>query len=295
MVAQGAAIDGSDLSVISERGGSPVSRPRVLDRMSGWNRENTTIWFTIESSIAPGSTISDGYFLVTQHPSVTPNSRVDQVFLELEDFDDMSLNPSRWSTVESTEGSRSLTLTQSRAVLTASPHLTYPQSYITIRRAAQTLWPSVRIDAATRFTNTGLSGNCGRVFPLALTTNEDDRLRTGLRSDVSEYAALSSTDPGGANIVFSITGQTPRHNPADWDVHSLTWRGSEISYWRDGTQLITTQSQSSITRPNQRDMQLEFSVGAQRTGCTGSGELGLEVDWYRIRRYTFPEPLNVLK
>lgn len=289
LVDQGAAPDGSDLAMISVRSGTTTSLPRVLARESGWNQTDTKIWFTIDQSIQAGSIEQDSYFLVTQDPSVTPVDDRSRVFQDFNDFSSDPLSSAGWSLHLSAVGDREINQSASFVALTASPLDSYPLSYATLRQQATTYWPSIRIDAMTRFTNTGLSGSCGRIFPIALTTEGDNRIRAGYRSDISNYAALSYDEVQGINQVTPIATATPVEDT--WQLHSLVWRGSDISYWRDNVELLETQSQGTITQPNQSNLQLEFSVGARSVDCTGSGTLGLEIDWYRVRRYTFPEPV----
>lgn len=293
MVAQGAAVDGSDLAVVSVREGVTVSLPRTLDRGSRWNHEYTTIWFTTDAEIPQGSTVDDRYHLVTQESGVVPNTDEFKIFLDAEDFGSSALNPTKWSEVVSVGGIRSLTQTSDAVLLKAQPHNFDPISYITLRQAPRSYWSSIRIDAKTRFTNTGLNGSCGLLFPVSLTSADNSLLRAGLRSNISQYAGLSHNDPLGVDDVTPILEPLPRNGI--WEVHSLSWTQNDIAYWRDGVRLLETRSQGSITRPNQTHLQLEFAAGASNSGCDGSGELGLEVDWYRVRRYTFPEPTARLK
>lgn len=293
LVRQGAAADGRDLAVVSIHDGVPVPVPRTLDHLSSWNQEDTTIWFVIDEEILPGSVSDDRYFLVTQEPEVVPNSDESKIFTDVEDFGSSALSSTRWKEHLSVAGNRSLTQTSDAVVLRAEQGQFEPFAYIALRQAAKPYWSSVRIDVRTRFTNTGLRGDCGLFFPVALRSAHNSYLRAGLRSDISQYAGLSYDDFQDRIQVGEIQAPLPRSDL--WEVHSLSWVQNDIVYWRDGVQLLATQSAGSITLPNQTNLQLEFAVGADTIGCSGSGELGLEIDWFRVRRYTFPEPSARLK
>lgn len=293
MVSQGAQDDGSDLAIVSIRNNTTNSLPRVLDEQSSWNRPDTTIWFTIDASLQAGSTAEDVYFLVVQDPNITANTEADSVFTDFEDFGNTLPSSSAWSQVRSGAGHRELTASPDAVVLTAQRDPNYPITYITLRQQAKSYWASMRIDVMSRMTNTGLTGSCGRLFPVSLTSNGDNSLRAGLRSNLAEYAALSFDDDLGINQVESITNPTP--TTGVWQLHSLAWIGTEISYWHENSRILTTQSQGSITQSNQTNLQLEFNAGSASAGCTQSGALGLEIDWYRVRRYTFPEPTARIK
>lgn len=288
LVEQGAAIDGSDLAVVSQHGDEITSLPRILDMQSSWNQSETTIWFTIDEEIDAGTTVRDTYYLVTQDTTIAPVDDRSQVFLEFEDFSTNDLSASLWSQQVSLTGDRNMTQTATGVVLTTSPPTNYPLSYLTLRRRATSYWASIRVDAMTRMTNTGLSGTCGRSFPIALTSEGDNRIRAGFRSDISNYAGLSYDEVQGINQVTNIPSPAPETDT--WQLHSISWVRDLISYWQEDEPLLSQQSQGSITQPNQAQLQVEFSIGARSVDCTGSGQLGLEIDWFRVRRFTFPEP-----
>lgn len=288
LVEQGAAIDGSDLAVVSQHGDEIASLPRILDMQSSWNQPETTIWFTIDEEIDAGTTVRDTYYLVTQDTTIAPVDDRSQVFLEFEDFSTNDLSASLWSQQVSLTGDRNMTQTATGVVLTTSPPTNYPLSYLTLRRRATSYWASIRVDAMTRMTNTGLSGTCGRSFPIALTSEGDNRIRAGFRSDISNYAGLAYDEVQQINQVTNIPSVDPETDT--WRLHSISWVRDLISYWQEDEPLLSQQSQGSITQPNQAQLQVEFSIGARSVDCTGSGQLGLEIDWFRVRRFTFPEP-----
>lgn len=288
LVEQGAQANGEDLVIVSKRNQLTASLPRVLDMQSSWNQSETKIWFTIDQDIPAGRRVDDTYFIVTQDPSLSPIDDRSRIFQGFEDFGGTPPSSAQWSQQLSSEGARSFSTTPDAIVLTAERPSGYPLSYLTLRQQAKSYWPSIRIDVMTRFTNTGLNGDCGRVFPVALRSEGDNRIRAGLRSDIENYAGISYDDVEGINQVAAIPTLAPSSNA--WELHSLSWVGKQISYWKDDGLLLNTKSEGSITRPNERNLHLEFSAGTRAVGCTGSGTLGLEIDWYRLRRFTFPEP-----
>lgn len=289
LVQQGAAPDGTDFAVISDRNGVTTSLPRVLDSRSQWNQPDTKVWFTLDQAIQAGTNIQNTFYLVTQDPTVSPIDDPSQVFQDFEDFSNTSLSSNLWSDHRSTQGERNFSQNATSIVLTASPPNDYPLSYFTLRQRAKNYGPSIRVDAMTRLTNTGLLGTCGRSFPIALTSEGDNRIRAGFRSDVKNYAGLSYDEVQGINEVTTAPGPTPSTD--NWQLHSIAWVGSRISYWQQEARILEVQGKGSVRRADQAKLQIEFSVGARSVDCTGSGQLGLEVDWYRVRKYTYPEPV----
>lgn len=290
---QGSAPDGSDLAIVSRHGEVTTSLGRVLDPQSSWGLSDTKLWFAIDDRVSRGSTIDDQYFLVIGDTDNPPNTDSSRVFLDFDDFGVSEPDSNKWLRSRSSVGSNELTPTDESVLLTASPHITYPLSYFTLRKAAVDLPAGVRIDARTRFHNIGLSGNCGRIFPISLTSANNFSLRAGFRSDLSGYAGLSFNQNSGVNHVTPINAIAPRTNT--WELHSLSWIGTNIGYWRNGSRALETQSPGSVTQPDQTPLHLELSAGAQSRGCVGVGQLGLEVDWIRVRRFVYPEPWTRLK
>lgn len=288
LVEQGAAPDGSDLVIASTRNNTVKSLPRSLDMQSAWNLDDTKIWFAIDERIEAGSSVTGVYSIVTQNPTLSPNDDRSRIFQDFEDFGDRILSPARWSEQMSTQGTRSLSITRDAVILSASPEVGVTRTHMTLRQRAASYWPTIRVDAMIRYTNTGLSGGCGRVFPIAFTSEGDNEIRAGFLSNISDYGAVSHNDTLGIDQTTLFPNLSPEKNT--WQLHSLSWVHSRISYWLEDQALANTQSKGSITRANQKKLQLEFSAGARQIGCSGQGELGLEVDWYRVRRFTFPEP-----
>lgn len=292
-VASGAASDGSDLAIVSRRGEVITSLGRELDPQSNWGRSDTKLWFAIDQTVFEGSTSDNEYFLVINDTNAPPNFDSSGIFLGFQDFRDTLPSPSQWAQVRSSEGSNDLSTTIESVLLTASPHISYPLSYASLRKSSMSLPSGIRIDARTQFHQVGLTGDCGRIFPISLTSANNFTLRAGYRSDLNSYAGLSFNNATGVNQVTPINTISPRNNT--WDVHSLSWIGTDLGYWRNGTRVLETKSLGSVNRPDQTPLHVELSAGARSVGCVGVGELGLEVDWIRIRRFTYPEPIVRLK
>lgn len=293
LVSHGAAANGSDLAIVSKRGATETSLHRVLDPDSSWNTTSTRLWFALDRSINQGSIVDDEYFIVVNAPGLPAQSNADQVFLNYDAFDTPTLDTNRWTTQGSSSGSRGVTKISDGFRVHAAPSASYPLVYFRVRHSAKTYPQGIRVDARTRFPNAGRSGNCGRLFPLSFRSDGDDRLRTGLRSDLTNYATLSYSEMQGINEVETINSTTPRNDT--WEVHSMVWEGQDISYWRNATRLAQTQSQGTTRRPDQTPLMLEISAGAWTNGCSDTGSLRVDIDWVRVREYMSPAPFAQLK
>lgn len=289
LVSSGAANNGSDLSIVVRRGDTIQSINRVLDPESQWNASNTKIWFAINETIDQGAINNSEYYLVLGDPSLAPVSDPTTLFLVFDDFDASNIDTSRWSSLVSSVGTKSLSSISDGLRLSARQHDSYPMVYQRVRHLARSLPNGVRIDVKSRFNYFDLSGSCGRLFPITLKSQSDSAIRSGLRINLSDYHTISYDDVQGVNDTRFINSSVPTDGP--WNQYSLTWLGEDIRFFKNSAQLAQTRSSGSVKRPNQVPMQLELSAGVRQTGCIGfSGRVELDIDWVRMRPYMRPEP-----
>lgn len=288
MVASGASANGSDLSIVVRRGGAFVSINRVLDPESSWNQNKTKLWFALDGEVGRGTIRTDQYYLVIGDSSYPPVSDAKTLFLVFDDFEETNVDPSRWTSHTSSVGTRSITKIGAGQRLTAHKDPGYPLVYYSIRHTASAYPNGVRVDVKSRFNYFDLLGVCGRIFPFALKSENNDSIRASLRINLLDYDVLSFDDIQGINQVDQINSGFPTDGP--WTTHSLTWRGQEMRYYENGTQLIQTQGHGTVLRPDQTPLSLEISSGARSVDCGGNGHIQLDVDWVRVRADMFPAP-----
>lgn len=288
MVANGAANDGSDLSIVLRRNDTLRSLNRVLDIDSRWNRVNTKIWFAIDGDIARGSILSDQYYLVVGDATLLPVSDPTTLFLTYDNFEDPVLDTLRWSTWNSLAGSPSISQINEGQRLSARTPSTQSPSHYTIRHVPRTYPDGIRVEVRSRYNFFDMLGTCGRVFPIALKSQIDGLIRTSLRINLSDYDVVAYDDTQLTEVVTPVDNEFPQDGP--WNIHTLTWLETEVRYDRDGTELIRSTNPGAISVPNQVPLQLELSAGLARNGCFGSGRVDLDIDWVRVRPYMLPSP-----
>lgn len=288
LVANGAATDGSDLSIVYRSSNSIQSLNRVIDLESDWNQTSTHLWFAIEETIAQDSVDTTHYYMVIGDASLAPVSDPETLFLNFDDFEDSTLDPARWSTHQSSGGTKSISKISVGQRLTARTPSGSSLVYYSIRQPAKDYPLGIRVDVKSRFNYFDIFGTCGRLFPFALKTEGDGRLRGSLRINLLDYDAISYDDAQSTNNLRLIDNEFPVDGP--WHTHSLTWYDQRMRYFKGTTQLLDTQSAGTIQAPNQAAMQLELSAGLSSNGCVGSGRADLEVDWVRVRELMEPAP-----
>lgn len=289
LVAAGAAIDGSDLSIVVRRGNTQQSLNRVLDPESNWNSTSTKIWFAINEPIPQGTLNNTEYYLVLGDPSLRPISNPETLFFVFDDFENDQLDTSRWDAHTSSVGTRSLSKTSEGLKLTAHKHLTFSRVHYSIRHIARNLPEGVRVDVKSRYRHYDIIGTCGSLFPLSLKSQPDDKIRAGLRNNLSDYSTVFFDETPNNTVTTTLNSAFPREG--SWLQYSMTWVEQELRFLRGGSQINQTQGRGTVTRPNLVPMQLELSAGVRPGGCLSSfGRVELDFDWVRMRPYMHPEP-----
>ena len=287
LVASGASPDGNDLRVLHYDTDSKTYTQidRVLESDSGWGRIDTKIWFRTQILITRLTVDGVAHWLQWGGDDLTP-PRADpaRIFDYFDDFD-----TARYSL--STQGTPDVMVAGGNLVVTANANSSTYQSATMRFFGVDFQYRGIIVESRTKVTNPQIKFLCGGAPVVQLEDTSASWIRAAMDVfDGRHHHTRWVTDrlqgtPGGATA------------NAGWHIYGLNWINDDVVLTRDAIDLFSGKSPSEWATPDHGKLRPVLNLQGGGASCAGSGEVGLEMDWLRVRRTgtehpvaSFPDP-----
>lgn len=279
LVTAGTKPSGSDLRIYTIRNGLRKQLDRVLDPESGWNRNDTKIWFKIDDRLSGLQSETDIYHLVIDGNTRNPANDPKKVFLIYDDFNGPTLqNWTPWAYNSSGGGSASTNIVNHEMVMSASSNSGVQQ--LAVRSTSLVNVPAgVAMEASLTFENHSATDECRVETLLGIwsETSFDQRalwVRSGPRWRLNNRGSDNS-------IRVQNLNNTPIATPKRR--HTMLWSDAQVTMYSAG-QFVGTHSPelTGFTHASDGPLRFGFMVQTNATICNQSSRL--IIDWVMVRQ-----------